>query len=219
MRRSSRTASSTGRWSGSGVIAAAVNPFWCVGTGRLLLRPVCFADLDALAALKADPRAFGLLLGGVRDREQTARELTGDILFWGRHGVGMWTIREQATGILLGTTGIMERPDGRGMALRFALDPGCRGKGYAREAAAAVLRFAHQQGRLARVVAVARETNVASREVLAAIGMIHRESFMQRGWRMLLFESRAAGPRPAGAYSNGGCTRASVSCAVQPGAA
>ncbi len=190
---------------------AAVNPFWCIRTGRLVLRPVCFADLDGLAALKADPRAFGLLLGGVRDRERTARELANDILFWGRHGVGMWSMREHATGALVGTTGIMERPDGRGMALRFALDPCCRGRGYASEAASAALRFAHEHGRLARVIAVARETNTASREVLAAIGMTLHETFMQHGWRMWLFESRG--------QSSGGCTRASVSCAAQPGAA
>ncbi len=189
-----------------------VNPTWCIRTGRLDLRPVCYADLDGLAALKADPRAFGLLLGGVRDRQRTARELAEDIVFWGRHGVGMWAIREQADPTLIGTTGIMQRPDGRGMALRFTLLPQWRGRGYASEAASAALRFAHERGRLKVVVAVARETNTASRELLGAIGMIARETFIQHGWTMWLFESREP-------QSSGGCTRASVSAAVQPGAA
>jgi RimJ/RimL family protein N-acetyltransferase len=75
------------------------------------------------------------------------------------------------------------------MALRFALDPAWRGRGYAAEASSAALRFAHEKGRLQRVVAVARETNAASRELLAAIGMVLRESFMQHDWRMFLYES------------------------------
>ena len=167
------------------------NPHWCVRTGRLVLSPVALADLPELSALKADPRAFGLLLGGVRDPLRTARELAADVAFWGRHGVGMWAVRDLRAGALVGTTGIMGRPDGRGMALRFALDPKFRGRGYASEAASAALRFAHERGRLARVVAVARENNAASRELLAAIGMTLHETFLQQGWRMYLYESLA----------------------------
>jgi RimJ/RimL family protein N-acetyltransferase len=171
-----------------------LNPTWSVRTGRLDLRPVCFDDLDGLAALKADPLAFGLLLGGVRDRQRTAQDLAEDIVFWGEHGVGMWSIRERGQPDLIGLTGIMQRPDGRGMALRFALQPWARGRGYASEAALAALRYAHEHGRLARVVAVARETNTASRELLAAIGMTFHGTFIQHGWRMWLFESLAPQP-------------------------
>ena len=174
-----------------------VNPTWCMRTGRLDLRPVCFEDLDGLVALKADPLAFGLLLGGVRDRQRTAQDLAVDIAFWGRYGVGMWSIRERGRPTLIGMTGIMQRPDGRGMALRFALQPHARGRGYASEASSAALRYAHEHGRLARVIAVARETNTASRELLAAIGMTLRETFIQHGWRMWLFESVSPGPDTA----------------------
>ncbi len=37
-------------------------------------------------------------------------------------------------------TGLHERPDARGIALRVAFDPAVRGHGLAREAAGAVLR-------------------------------------------------------------------------------
>ncbi len=154
---------------------------------------MAFSDLDELAALKADPGAFGMIFGGVRDRARSVLELAADIAFWGRHGVGMWAVREQDGGELIGTAGIMRRIDGRGMALRFALDPHWRGRGYAAEAASAALRFAHERGGLSVVIAVARETNAASRELLASIGMRFREDFLQNGWRMLLFESRRSG--------------------------
>jgi RimJ/RimL family protein N-acetyltransferase len=96
---------------------------------------------------------------------------------------------ERATGGFLGIAGLMERPDGRGVALRFALWPECRGKGYAREAAAAALEFGHRAGALARIIAVARETNETSRRVLTEIGMRECGEFRNQGHRMLVFES------------------------------
>lgn len=166
-----------------------MNPSWCVGTGRLDLRPVWGGDLAALVALKANPLVFAVMLGGVRSAPQAAEDLARDIAFWGRHGFGMWTVRERASGRFLGVTGILERADGRGMALRFALEPAAQGHGYASEAAAAALRFGHERGGLRRIVAVAREDNYASRIVLGAIGMVQCDAFMRHEVPMLQYES------------------------------
>jgi len=166
-----------------------VNPTWCVSTGRLDLRPVWGGDLPDLVALKADPRVFAVMLGGVRSAVETAAELAGDIVFWGRHGVGMWTVRERAGGRFLGIAGILLRADGRGMALRFALEPDAQGRGYASEAAAAALRFGHDRAGLHRIVAVAREDNFASRSVLGAVGMTLCGGFDRSGVWMLEYES------------------------------
>lgn len=166
-----------------------MNPTWSLQTGRLVLRPVWGGDLPALQALKADPRVFAVMLGGVRSPIQAAAELAADIVFWGRHGVGMWTVRERGSERFLGVTGILERPDGRGMALRFALDPESQGRGYGAEAAAAALRFGHERAGLPRIIAAARESNFASRMVLGGIGMREAEQFWQAGLRMILYES------------------------------
>jgi RimJ/RimL family protein N-acetyltransferase len=162
---------------------------WSLGTGRLLMTPVAFSDLPAIAALKADPRVYGMMLGGVRTRAEAAADLAEDMRCWGRLGVGMWTVRARGTGRFLGLVGFHERPDGRGIGLRFALEPGAQGQGYAPEAAGAALRFAHDRAGIARVVAVARETNFGSRQVLGAIGMREAEAFQRDGHRMLVFES------------------------------
>ena len=146
-------------------------------------------DLPELAALKSDPLVYAQMLGGVRSRAETAADLVDDLRCWGRHGVGIWSVRAHAGTALLGITGIHERPDGRGMGLRFAFRRDARGHGYAREAAAAALRFAHEQAGLPRIVAVARETNIESRTVLGAIGMRVAEAFDRGGERMLMFES------------------------------
>jgi len=166
-----------------------MNPTWTVQTGRLLLRPVWGGDLRELQALKADPRVFAIMLGGVRSAVETQEELAADIAFWGRHGFGMWTVRERDTDKFVGLVGILERADGRGMALRFALTPEGQGRGYAAEAAAGALRFGHERAGLRRIVAVARESNFSSRTVLGGIGMHICDAFDRDGERMLVYES------------------------------
>ena len=165
-----------------------MNPAWIVRTARLVLTPVGCADLVDLCAIKSDPRVFAIMLRGVRTVEQTALELADDIISWGANGFGMWTIRE-VSGRFVGIAGLERRPDGRGIALRFALWPEAQGRGVAREAAQAALRYGHEKSRLPRIVAVARANNFASRTVLGGIGMTECGSFLQQGWRMVIYES------------------------------
>jgi RimJ/RimL family protein N-acetyltransferase len=181
-----------------------MNPLWIMRTGRLVLAPVGGVDLPDLCALKADPRVFAVMLGGVRTPVQSAEELAEDVIGWGANGFGMWSVRQIADNRFVGITGLEPRPDGRGVALRFALEPAAHGRGLAREAASAALRFGHQRACLPRIIAIAREHNVASRTVLAGIGMTECGSFMQQDYRMLVYESIAGGDAippgtPAGA--------------------
>ena len=182
-----------------GKLGCVANPNWILRTARLVLTPVGGADLADLRAIKADPRVFAIMLGGVRSPEQTARELAEDVVAWSKHGFGMWAIREGAGATFVGTAGLQRRSDSRGIALRFALWPEAQGRGLAREAAGATLRFGHEQARLRRIVAVARESNFASRMILGGIGMVERASFLQLGWRMVMYESVILPAPPAGA--------------------
>jgi RimJ/RimL family protein N-acetyltransferase len=158
-------------------------------TARLVLMPVAAGDLRDLAALKANPRAFAQMLGGVRSFQQSAEELAADIRNWGAFGYGMWTVRAKADGGFLGLAGLMHRLDGRGVALRFALRPEARGVGLAVEAASAALVYAHDTAGLPRVIAVTREDNIASRQVLGAIGMVERDQFEREGIPRLVYHS------------------------------
>ena len=173
-----------------------MSPYWTIRTARLVLTPVGGADLPDLRAIKADPRVFAIMLGGVRTPTETADELAEDVIAWGANGFGMWTIRERSSGCFVGITGLERRPDGRGVALRFALWPEAQGRGLAREAAGAALRFGHDQARLRRIIAVARETNFASRMVLGGIGMTECGSFIQHGHMMVIYRSLTSDPTP-----------------------
>ncbi len=163
--------------------------FRTLTTARLTLTPVGGADLADLRMLKADPQVFAVMLGGVRSWAQTADDLAEDVIFWGAHGYGIWAVRERTGNAFLGITGLKDRPDGRGVALRFALWPEAQGRGLAREAAFAALRFGHERAGLARIIAVARESNFASRTVLGGIGMTEYDSFVQAGFAMVLYDS------------------------------
>ena len=147
-----------------------------------------------LVSLKGDPGVYGQMLGGVAGPAQVANELAADVLAWARDGVGIWTVRD-LDGAAIGLTGVQDRPDGRGMALRFAFRPGARGRGLAREASAAGLRFGHDNAGLHRIIAVAKEDNFSSRTVLGAIGMRPCDKFVRDGVTLLVFES--VWPQPA----------------------
>jgi RimJ/RimL family protein N-acetyltransferase len=166
-----------------------MNPAWRLQTGRLLLAPVAWPDLADLTALKGDPRAYAVMLGGVRSPQMVAEELAREAADWVRLGYGIWTIRAVRTLRFVGAAGLQDRPDGLGVGLRFALSPGETGQGFASEATGAALRFGHEHAGLARVVAVAREDNIASRQVLGAIGMRETGSFLRDGRQMLIFAS------------------------------
>jgi RimJ/RimL family protein N-acetyltransferase len=168
-----------------------MNPMWILRTGRLLLTPVSGADRNELRALKADPLVHAVMLGGVRSAQQTDEDLAEDVIHWGAHGYGIWAVRECSTNQLVGLTGLQARPDGRGIALRFAFRPQAQGRGLAREAAGAALRYGHERAGLRRIVAVAREENTASRQVLGSIGMRAEARFTQNGFTMLLYASMA----------------------------
>jgi RimJ/RimL family protein N-acetyltransferase len=159
-----------------------------VRTDRLVLRPVAPAHLEELVRLKADEAAFGLMLHGLRTAERAAEELQDDIAFWAVRGYGTWAVHRADDERFLGIVGLMERPDGRGIALRFALWPWSRGRGYAREAARAALAFGHAMG-LPRIIAVARESNLASRAVLADLGLRESDRYTHQGHPMMVFES------------------------------
>ena len=166
-----------------------MNPSWRLQTGRLLLTPVAWSDLADLVALKGDPRAYAVMLGGIRTRLTAADELAQEMADWSRLGYGIWAIRLAATSQFIGVVGLQTRPDERGVGLRFALTPSAQGNGFASEAAGAAMWFGHNRAGLTRIVAIARDDNVSSRQVLGAIGMDQCDSFLRDGVSMLVFQS------------------------------
>ena len=103
-----------------------MNPAWHVRTARLDLWPVGWGDLSALIAIKGDPGVFAVMLGGVRGPARVTEELAAEISAWAALGYGVWAVRDIGGGAFRGLTGLQARPDGRGVALRFARVRGYR---------------------------------------------------------------------------------------------
>ena len=89
--------------------------------------------------------------------------------YW-RQGFGFWAIERRSDGALMGLCGLTHReglplPDlGYGLAQRYC------GQGYAREAAAACLRYAHEVLGLHALLATTAPHNEASGRVLSELG-------------------------------------------------
>lgn len=157
-------------------------------TDRLVLSAVSPADRDDLVRLAGDPEVGGKLKHGVLGPAQ-AEELLGTYLAgWQRLGYGIFMVRSRADGTFVGLAGLWEHDDGHGAALRYAVMPEHRGRGYTREAVKAVLAFGASIG-LGNIMAVTRETNAASRRILTDLGF-HLVELRQKSDRRVAIYSQ-----------------------------
>ncbi|MFF5082577.1 GNAT family N-acetyltransferase [Actinoplanes sp. NPDC000266] len=147
-------------------------------TERLVLREWRDEDLDALAAMNADPEVMRYILdGAVLDREQSAERLRRMREVWARHGFGLFAVEGRDEGVLLGWAGLSV-PEFLPEVMP-AVEIGWRlarphwGKGYATEAAAEALRFGFEDRGLERVVSIRHVGNGRSGRVMEKLGLRH----------------------------------------------
>jgi RimJ/RimL family protein N-acetyltransferase len=76
-------------------------------TERLLLRPFRQTELEAYAAMRADPEVMRYLGDrAVLNREDAWRQLAMLVGHWSLRGFGNWAVEERASGQLLGRAGL-----------------------------------------------------------------------------------------------------------------
>jgi len=114
-----------------------------VTTERLILRPFREGDLDAHAAMNADP-AVMRYIGELQDRIQAFRSMCAYVGHWHLRGYGPWAVEERATGLFLGRSGLVRFEPWTDVEVAYALVRAAWGKGYAAEMAARSLRYAHE---------------------------------------------------------------------------
>jgi RimJ/RimL family protein N-acetyltransferase len=146
-------------------------------TPRLVLRQFVEADLDALAAMYADPGTMRYLGDGrTFDRAETWRAINGMLGHWLLRGYGMWAVAEKETGSMIGRVGFINPEGWPGFELGWIIGRSRWGRGYAPEAAAVALRYARDTLRQDRVISLIRPANAASIRVAEKIGQRHQGS-------------------------------------------
>jgi ribosomal-protein-alanine N-acetyltransferase len=142
-------------------------------TERLRLRELGAADADFVLELLTDPD-FVRFIGdrGVHDLESAKSYIaSGPQASYAQHGHGLWLAEIAATGEPAGMCGLVRRASLDRPDLGYAWLPRFRGRGYAAEAAAAVLEFGLTTLRLSRVLAIVTPDNAPSRRLLEKLGM------------------------------------------------
>ena len=140
-------------------------------TERLAMRAYEPGDLHRLhEVLYGDPEAMALL-GGARDLNGTRAAIERSIAQQEAGGFSFWPVFERESGLLIGEAGLFPlAPGGIDIALGYAFGKQYWGRGYASEAARAVIDEAFCVIGLQHLVAITREANIRSRNVLTKLG-------------------------------------------------
>ena len=140
-------------------------------TQRLVLRPVAADDHAVLLAHWAEPDVRRFLFdGAAQSAAQISEAIEASVRDFAAAGYGLWLIRDKDRPDLVGATGLRPLED-LGLEIFYSLAPAAWGKGYATEAARAVLEHALGSLGLPEVLAEVDEGNTASIAVVERLGM------------------------------------------------
>jgi RimJ/RimL family protein N-acetyltransferase len=142
-------------------------------TERLLLRRWQESDLAPWAAMNADPEVREHL-GDLLTREQADASVARYEAAFEAHGFGWFAVEVPATGEFIGFAGLDRIDEGlpfTGVEIGWRLARSAWGKGYATEAARAVLAFGFETLGLPEILALTTVGNVRSQAVMRRIGM------------------------------------------------
>jgi RimJ/RimL family protein N-acetyltransferase len=158
-------------------------PDYPILTPRLLLRPFNRADVDAVFAYRSLPEVAEYLFDQPMSHEECAeavRTRTGQIAFAQEGDKILLAVAEQDGGRVVGEVSLIWRSVADLQAeVGYILHPAAWGRGYATEAARAMLAFAFDNAGMHRVYARCDARNVASAGVMRRLGMREEAHFRE----------------------------------------
>jgi RimJ/RimL family protein N-acetyltransferase len=142
-------------------------------TDRLVLRRLTLDDAEFIFRLVNDPSWLRFIGDkNVRNLDDARRYLQeGPLDMYERYGFGLYRVEERDSGSPVGTCGLLKRDTLPDADVGYALLPEFRGKGYAFEAASAVLDHGNRVFGLQRILAIVSPDNAGSIRVLEKAGM------------------------------------------------
>src|SRR5262245_61915488 len=145
-----------------------------VETERLWLREMTEADADDLFLLHGNPNVMRYLVGEPPlSSRSDGISLVHERIFpqYHKYGIGRWAVILKESHAFIGWCGVKYLPETNEYDLGYRFMENRWGKGYATEAAQAVLRYCDQHLPDKRIVGKAAIGNVGSIRVLEKIGM------------------------------------------------
>ncbi len=144
-----------------------------ITTARLRLRPFTDADRETIHAIYADPEVMRHVGHGPhRSQADTDAALRTFRRMLDQRGISFVAVEERGSGRLIGDAGLypVEGAD-TDVELGYTLARDAWGRGYATEAAKALLQHARTALSARRLVATVDPANAASKRVLEKLGM------------------------------------------------
>ena len=157
-------------------------------TLRLRLRPLAATDLADLVRLDLDPEVMRYVgsPAGVKtpaETEARARTRIRESEEGTLEPLGLWRIEARADSAFLGIGALLRMPDGADVEVAYRLARVAWGRGFATEAAGALIAHGLHTLGLPRLVAVTYPENHASQRVLDKLGFERRGLPEYRGVR------------------------------------
>lgn len=143
-------------------------------TSRLRLRRFTLDDASFVVALLNSPGWLAFIGDrGVRTEEDARRYLTaGPLASYAQHrGLGLYHVARREDGAAVGMCGLLRRDTLPDVDVGFAFLPEHCGRGYASEAAEAVIAHGRREFGLRRIAAITLPANAGSIRVLEKLGL------------------------------------------------
>ena len=148
-------------------------PMIVLETERLVLRRLSSDDAEFILELLNQP-SFLQYIGdkGVRNNDDAINYIqTGPVASYERFGFGLYLVELKDTAVPIGICGLLKRDTLPDVDVGFAFLPDYWSRGYAFEAAAAVMNYGKEVLGLRRIVAITSLDNEASIRLLEKIGL------------------------------------------------
>ena len=152
-------------------------------TTRLRLRPLTEQDAPFILELVNEPSWIRFIGDrGVRSLDDARRYIAeGPSAMYERHGVGLLLVEAKEDGDPLGICGLIRRDALPDVDIGFAFVPRHWAKGYAYEAARAVIEHGRDELGLRRIVAITTVDNESSIRLLEKLGMRYERTIRMPG--------------------------------------
>jgi len=156
-------------------------------TERLILRELRDSDWDAYAKLMANPNVVRFIGGETKQRPEVWWQVATLAGHWAIKGYGPFAVERKEDGVFLGRVGFLHGPEWPGPEIAWTLDEPYWGKGYAKEAALAAMRWGFDTIGFEKLCSMILPDNTPSIKLAEAVGESYERDYPFRQFTVRLY--------------------------------